>query len=685
LRGDGKSKPDKLGKVEFLNSELKTSNPQVWTPFNQEINPSLKKLFAYDAMPPLSAGLMDVLYTEQEKIEKLNHGFIGHPSIGAAVMTNTIKLLKENPWKDFCAAIKNDEKAHIFLFGSIFGGTGAAGLPTLARLLVNEFSDRTDNFRLGCALMLPYFSCPPAPNNSQNLQIKSDEFLLKSQAALNYYQEKLGEQYKSVYILGEPNNRSQVETYQTGSALQRNPAHFLELYAATAALDFFEQDFKEGIKTYKVARQNTNELKWDSLSGGERLELKLASLARFSYAYLGYFYQQIGEQRNKNRGLLSGISLPTWYKTFLKKDWAIIQDSLDRVANYCESFLGWLGTMHLFTQEPFKVSLFDTNTYEVTADENTFYKVNIPHDRLDNLYRVSNNRQVAFKFSQLSGGLDRWSPKFTEAASEVGCFIHALYKVCQIDRVQENPLSAQGQTGNILLLPNRKTGSNVSAIDTPSSAGVWVGDTGVALGKLAQCLDVQQLKDNIRSIDSIPDVWARPLLFKTALFNDTHPLHTKAKTEWRGLLAMLALKERLCLPLYIKPLAVTKDSPSDFVKVVYQLRPTAELDTDWTEVNLLFYGSEPQSSQERGDAIGMTSPATLVCTTAELKGLPDDRVPWVQNGILSDPCKCDDVDKNALRYWLSELKGNELLIKYGESKIGHLARSIDEFMKDLSE
>lgn len=74
--------------------------------------------------------LFDVLYSEDEKSVTLNQGFRGHPSVGAAVLAKTLRLGEEGPWRDFYERIKIDAGAgagaKIFLFGSIFGGTGAA-------------------------------------------------------------------------------------------------------------------------------------------------------------------------------------------------------------------------------------------------------------------------------------------------------------------------------------------------------------------------------------------------------------------------------------------------------------------------------------------------------------------------------------------------------------------------------
>ena len=80
-------------------------------------------------------------------------------------------------------------------------------------------------------------------------------------------------------------------------------------------------------------------------------------------------------------------------------------------------------------------------------------------------------------------------------------------------------------------------------------AGIWKEADINFLQGLANGLDCGESIKDMGSVDSIPDMWALPLLFKMALF-DLEParqfvtgLHEKVLGEWRALLAMLALKD----------------------------------------------------------------------------------------------------------------------------------------------
>ena len=77
-------------------------------------------------------------------------------------------------------------------------------------------------------------------------------------------------------------------------------------------------------------------------------------------------------------------------------------------------------------------------------------------------------------------------------------------------------------------------------------AGVWKEADVNFLRGLADGLDCGESIAEMGSVDSIPDVWARPLLFRMALFDVTGfvtGLSEKVRGEWRALLAMFALKD----------------------------------------------------------------------------------------------------------------------------------------------
>lgn len=114
---------------------------------------------------------------------------------------------KSEPWKSLLPQINADKDAKIFLFASVFGGTGAAGFPTIAKLLKEVLhKDNEGNCvaRIGGALVLPYFQFPPAGDeNAREMQAKVEEFMLNTKSALEYYDKNdiLGPVFTSIYMV----------------------------------------------------------------------------------------------------------------------------------------------------------------------------------------------------------------------------------------------------------------------------------------------------------------------------------------------------------------------------------------------------------------------------------------------------------------------------------------------------
>jgi len=110
------------------------------------------------------AGLFDCLFPPEEQQADLEVGFRGRPPIGAAVM-NRINLEQEaqtGQWQQMLADIEsaagNGEAPVIHLFGSVFGGTGASGVPSLGLLLKNWLREQNlSSVTVQASLLLPYF------------------------------------------------------------------------------------------------------------------------------------------------------------------------------------------------------------------------------------------------------------------------------------------------------------------------------------------------------------------------------------------------------------------------------------------------------------------------------------------------------------------------------------------------
>lgn len=219
----------------------------------------------------------------------------------------------------------------------------------------------------------------------------------------------------------------------------------------------------------------------------------------------------------------------------------------------------------------------------------------------------------------------------------------------------------------------------------PLKVAQWSGRAGVALANVGNSIRMKKVPAEDRSIDSIPDIWARPLLFESALLDETHPLHGRIRSEWRGLLTMLALRETRNLNMKVQSLEIPRpdQATSDFIRAAAHLCPTEHLapDTSWRKIHVLFYGEEP---------IGMTSPNTLVCTAIDLKGRLDAQIPWVHEGLLQDPCDyLSFKERGLLSNWLLTLRDSlgeypDIAATKSQKRIlGRLNRQLGDFSTKL--
>lgn len=195
----------------------------------------------------------------------------------------------------------------------------------------------------------------------------------------------------------------------------------------------------------------------------------------------------------------------------------------------------------------------------------------------------------------------------------------------------------------IPLLPKLKEAHNISL----TGHGTWAPEK---LTQIGDSLWVEEINNDIIGIDSIPDIWARPLLFQMALFDDDHLLHKRVLAEWRGLLAMVALKEiRLINKLTAIKIANISQGNSAFEKALTSLMPkgpTLADGTGWDSLYVFLYGDQP---------IGMTSPTTLVCTAAGYLGRINN-LEWFDGRYLKDPIKyLNDDEKKEMAGWLNRL------------------------------
>ncbi len=210
--------------------------------------------------------LAESLFSRTEAELEYSEGFRGHPDLGVLFFADLLNHLGERAAQgqpdemvDLLDQIQRDldarETVKVMLAGSIFGGTGASGIPSISRYLRQCFGKYSDHFVLSSVMMLPYYDVPPATvDETLEIVVKSSQFLDKARTALQYYgmegMIRSGEEdpdglYDALYLLGLPREAFvTTRVYSTGSQTQENDAHLLEWLAARCAAIFFRTGFR---------------------------------------------------------------------------------------------------------------------------------------------------------------------------------------------------------------------------------------------------------------------------------------------------------------------------------------------------------------------------------------------------------------------------------------------------------
>ena len=374
--GDKQECPWMKTKVESFN---------LWSPFTGlNLNKELKSFFNYNTMKqnqPALGNLFDVLYTKDEQEVSLDVGFRGRPAIGAAVMSQVdLEKLDKEPWGTFIKSIQADvsagKAAKVFLCGSIFGGTGASGLPTIARLITNKLKrlNIKERIKIGCLFLLPYFGfATPPGENPDGVYARSEQFLLNTEAALRYYVTQAQETFDTVYLLGNE-NLSRVE-FSIGKNSQRNDAHFLEVYAALAACHFLRHTPSLEDKVVLIGRDHIGRLTWNDMPEQAKVKTALVNGARFAYIWLAEIMPELTEfmKRKNDRAVLAPWLLKFFPSSNRRGNDAVQlsdvqqQEATKIISNWCQDYLSWLYDLHQCEGE--QIQLFVSSIFKNPEDK----------------------------------------------------------------------------------------------------------------------------------------------------------------------------------------------------------------------------------------------------------------------------------------------------------------------------
>jgi hypothetical protein len=216
-------------------------------------------------------------------------------------------------------------------------------------------------------------------------------------------------------------------------------------------------------------------------------------------------------------------------------------------------------------------------------------------------------------------------------------------------------------------------------ISEPERPGHWYAyDRKILLG-IADGIVVDD-SARTRGVSSIPDPWARAIMFRAAIRpGSRHPLRRRLLQEWRGLISLLALHPLHGYPVEIVPVAL--DRRGRFTEALRRLKPSSvQLERgrkyDWADVLMV---------RVNGVTVGALSPATLVYTGADYaEHLRGTGLPLTDaEGFLQPPETRDE--RIYLMHWLHGLKTRlnaGILYREEENPDGAVVQDVNRLLND---
>lgn len=280
--------------------------------------------------------LLTSLYDESNRADTelnldMSVGFKGNPNIGSVVF-HTISSTDE--FASFTSRFQPGAGDKVVIIGSLFGGTGASGIPEIAKAINAKKTDA----KIATILVLPYF----APAEKEGGAIKASRFNSKTKAALSYYKDSgLMDKIDKVYYVGDP--YPTVVPYCEGGEGQENNANLVELIASIMIEHYVdgrnidEKEFKFSLPTSIVVRKGQKSgqrlfmYDFDNMS----IERVLKHLVELAIA-LKLFNDEIKSGKTKEKDFYKYLHLENVIKE--KKDALKDTDALSKLCQSLDEF-----------------------------------------------------------------------------------------------------------------------------------------------------------------------------------------------------------------------------------------------------------------------------------------------------------------------------------------------------------
>ena len=210
--------------------------------FLDAIRGTLSKINLKNVVNPVGNNerVLEWFYTKNEREQELDDGFFAHPNIGS-IFFRALGSHFDTLTKQVCASIRRDQDVSVTIVGSMFGGTGAAGIPSILRFLEESCAKekltpgQRKLLHINAVLVTPYFKLRPPVGS--NIPVNSDTFYGNTRSALEFYGMRYRNRFERMYMAGQNTLEYVSDKYADKGSKQHNKPHVVELIAALAVKD----------------------------------------------------------------------------------------------------------------------------------------------------------------------------------------------------------------------------------------------------------------------------------------------------------------------------------------------------------------------------------------------------------------------------------------------------------------
>jgi hypothetical protein len=403
-------------------------------------NPAQRRfgeVIQYQAQDDKLKSFLNLFYEPSDLEMVLDVGYRGRTNVGAVALKQDLEgtsNVEQGGLREFLENLNIDlqaGEARVFVMGSVFGGTGAAGMPTIPKLIAKLpgdviSQDNRSRLRYGCAMMTPYFSFPKGVSSSSGPTTDSGRHAIATQAALLHYAH-VSPGYHHVYFVGAPARPQTNASNVVGGQNQANAPHYAEVIAALAAWQFFalekipagEQNlhFADSVRDKKDVGVSWETLPVDANHAASREDFKrrMTIFATMAFFYKNFLYERFiqGEEyetTNWYRDNFGGLNLD--------EEKAL----LEHLYEFSKSFLDWLAGVGETSQKS-ATRLFN---WDSLTESDPALADRVVGNLLNDQMSGSAKRSTA-GFNDIYSRLDGIKLKTAGTNSAAGLFIYMLH------------------------------------------------------------------------------------------------------------------------------------------------------------------------------------------------------------------------------------------------------------------